>query len=208
MAVSAGPSGRPASGRRCRVDTPWRPYAGAGPTSQARARLKYATTPPVPPPPFLFPLLHRASRGGGKRCHRRRVLRRARVRSSPRLASFHLAHGFTVISSTSSTSSLCRKVKVEATFPLPPRRSAITIVSSDELPRAHLRTSAPSVSSIAPTRPPLASHLILAVNRPRVRSHSTFPRRRNLVGVGCSVASSIGTTSAPPLLFLSFPRTR
>jgi len=55
MAVSAGPSGRPASGRRCRVDTPWRPYAGAGPTSQARARLKYATTPPAQPPPFLFP---------------------------------------------------------------------------------------------------------------------------------------------------------
>ena len=156
---------------------------------------------------FFFPLLHRASRGGGTRCHRHRALRRARVLSSPRLASFHLAHGFTIISSTSSTSSLSRTVKVEATFPLSPRRNAITTVSSDELPWAHLRTSAPSVSSIAPTRPPLASHLILAVNRPRVRSHSTFPRRRNLAGVWCSVASPIWSTSAPPLLFFSFPRT-
>ena len=49
MAVSVWPSGRPTSGHRCRVDASWRPYAGAGPTSQARACLKYATTPPAHP---------------------------------------------------------------------------------------------------------------------------------------------------------------
>jgi len=37
MAVSVRPSGRPASGRRCRVATPWRPYAGVGPTGQVIA---------------------------------------------------------------------------------------------------------------------------------------------------------------------------
>jgi hypothetical protein len=52
--VSSIDRGRPASGHCRHVDTPWRPYAGRGPTGQVRASLLSATTLP---PPSLPPLL-------------------------------------------------------------------------------------------------------------------------------------------------------
>ena len=59
--------------------------------------------------------------------------------------------------------------------------------------------------TVAPLRPPLARRHLRAVNQPQVRPHSAFPRRRNLAGVGCSVASPTWGTSSPSPSPFSFP---